>query len=413
MPSVARKLVRDILYAVYPTIPIQFLLKLYVMWLLKITRKRQTKETKEASYRRVGGLRGRKSFEGLAASLIFSRTHWNLNHVHHKIGTGRMQQEVFACLQGLGFDTEFAGEEDRTYSKRITDADIIFTVPSALTSMAKNVRGVTALFTCNTHVLVRTARLIESSRRWHLPCEYYPRIPMNMKAYNEAGYLLIAENDQGIDNFVRYGIRRERIRRYNNCVDEDIWVPNNSKRGVFTFVCWTASAGLRKGLPALVAAWQQWFTSQDAELHVFGIPASTSDVMFNGLRHGNPSPGLYLHLDVFPAQDPRIIRFLGTSHVGVLPTLEDAQPSSLLEMASCGLAIITTRESGVEFGEDFCKYVSADSVEELAGAFQYWYEKRDQIDRAGNEARLFIQHNHTWSRLHKRYREIISDIMVG
>lgn len=323
-----------------------------------------------------------------------------------------MQQEVFACLQGIGFDVEFAGEEDKKYSKRITEADLIIAVPSALTRIGKNAGGITALFTCNTHILVRTDRLIESSRKWHLPCEYYPWVPMTMKAYNQADYLLIAENDQGIENFVRNGVRREKIKRYNNCVDEDIWIPSDSKKEVFTFVFWASATGIRKGLPVLVAAWQQWYRDQNAELHIFGMPTRTTDIMLKGLRRGNPNPGLHLHLDTYPSQDPKIIEFLGASHVGVYPTLEDAQPSSLLEMASCGLAIITTRESGVEFSEDFCKYVSIDSVGELTSAFQYWYEKRYQIDNIGNKARLFIQQNHTWNKLDKRFREIICEIMI-
>jgi glycosyltransferase involved in cell wall biosynthesis len=407
--STMKKFIRDIAYAIYPTTPIQFLMKLYVRWLLRTAQKKQTKSPDK----RVGRLSNPEMFRGLTASLIFSRTHWNPHHIHHKIGTGRMQQEIFTGLQELGFDTEFAGGEDRTYSKRIKEADLVIAIPSALAKIGEKVQGLKVLLPCNTHILVRTARLIGSSRKWHLPCEYYPWMPTHLKAYSEADYLLIAENDQGIDNFVRNGITRERIKRFNNCVDEDIWVPGHSKRDVFTFVCWTASAGLRKGFPALVKAWQKWLNNQNAELHVFGMPTATSDVMFNGRRPGNPSPALYLHLNIFPAQDPNVIEFLGASHVGILPTLEDAQPSSLLEMASCGLAIITTRESGVYFSDDFCKYIAADSVKGLVEAFQYWYENRGYVAEAGNKARFYIKQNHTWPHLQKRLREIIRDIFGG
>jgi glycosyltransferase involved in cell wall biosynthesis len=410
---IARKAIRDILYVIYPSVPVQLLLTLYARWILRFERDQRIIDSKKSSHKRTLGLKGRRRFHGLTASLIFSRTHWNPNHIHHKVGSGRMQQEIYAGLQSLGFDTEFAGDEDRVYSKRITDADLVLTLPSALTRIAKRVRGVTALYPCNTHVLVRTARLVESSRRWHLPCEYYPRIPTYLRAYNQADYLLIAENDEGIKNFVRNGIDAQKIRRYNNCIDQDVWKPAPSKKNTFTFVFWASSAGLRKGLPALIEAWRGWFNHQDAELHIFGLPTPASEIMFNGIKQGSPLPGLHLHLGMWPAQDPGIIHFLRSSHVGVLPTLEDAQPSSLLEMASCGLSIITTRESGVEFGEDFCKYVSADSVEEIAGAFQYWHSNRERIEDAHIKARAFILQYHTWNSFHQYYPQLIGNILCG
>ena len=141
------------------------------------------------------------------------------------------------------------------------------------------------------------------------------------------------------------------------------------------------------------------------------MPTPTSDVMFKGLRQGSPYSGLYINLKDYPAQDPGIIEFLGKSPVGVFPTLEDAQPSSLLEMASCGLPIITTRESGVDFNEVFCKYISADHVPDLVDGFQYWYEKRGQLDDAGKKARSFVKKNHAWPDLHKRFRQIIYEMM--
>ena len=408
--TAGHKYIRDFGYYIYPSNFIQTVLSLYVNWILKKT------STKKSGLSRQAQKRGKSidrmdDFVGRTASLIFSRTFWNPDHIKHNVGSGRMQQEVFSCLQGLGFETTFAGEEDRTYDSKIIDADLIITVASPLPRISKHVRGVIALFTCNTHCLVKNSRLIEATRRWQLPCEYYPRIITDIQAYEQADYLLIAENDEGITNFVSNGIERERIKRYNNCVDSHIWLPGNSRREIFTFVFWGSFVGLRKGIPALVEAWRKWYKNQDAELHILGMPTPTSDVMFKGLRQGSPYSGLYINLKDYPAQDPGIIEFLGKSHVGVFPTLEDAQPSSLLEMASCGLPIITTRESGVDFNEVFCKYISADHVPDLVDGFQYWYEKRGQLDDAGKKARSFVKKNHAWPDLHKRFRQIIYEMM--
>jgi glycosyltransferase involved in cell wall biosynthesis len=411
--SAMHMLVRRIAYALYPSVFVQVLQKLFVEWFLNNVQKRQVVRTGELPRRRFDGARYQGDVNGLTASLIFSRTHWDPNHIHHRVGSGRMQQEIIACLQSMGIDTEFAGDEDKTFSRRITDADLVVTLPSALTRIAERVRGVTVVLPCNTHVLVRTARLVESSRKWHLPSEYYPWVPMYLRAYDQADYLLVAENDEGIENFAGHGIGGQKIKRYNNCIDQDVWKAASSRRNAFTFVFWASYAGLRKGIPALAGAWQEWFTDQDAELHIYGMPTPATEVMFNGSKQGSPIPGLHLHLGVFPAQDPGIIDFLGSSHVGILPTLEDAQPASLLEMASCGLPIITTREAGVEFSEDFCRYVSADSVEELARAFQYWYARKERTEDAGMKARAFILQHHTWDHFHQRFSRIVREILVG
>ena len=315
-------------------------------------------------------------------------------------------------MQELGFAVEFAGIEDRQYSREVLDADLIITVSAVLPRIFRRINGTTAAFTCNTHVLVNNRRIIESSRKWRMPSEYFIMAPAQLKGYQQSDYLLIAENDLGIGNFLSNGIPIEKIKRYRNCIDSDVWVPSSSRRSKFTFVFWGSFVGLRKGLPALVAAWKEWYAGQDAELHLFGMPTSVSDLVFNGAREGNPVPGLFVHLRTYPAQDPAIIEFLGSSHVGVFPTLEDAQPSTLMEMASCGLPIITTRESGIDFTPDFCRYVSRDGVGELKEAFQYWYDRRGRLEDHGREARSYIQRHHIWKLHRERFSNIISEILA-
>lgn len=413
-----KEIIKKIILRIYPNRCIQTLLNIYV----KVLKRQQWpgRHLKTPYKGIIGNNRLEDPFaRGMSAALIFSRTWQDPEHSHHKIGSGRMQQEVFACLNQVGFTAEFAGAEDRVYSDQLLNSDLLIVLITALPKIFNRIKknALTAIFTCNTYAPVALKRLLESMQRWRLPFEgfadYYIKIPTYIKAYNQADYLLIAENEQGINNFLANGIPAGKIKRYNNFCDDDVWVPGRRRREKFTFVVWASGLGIRKGLPALTAAWKEWFRGQAAELHIFGVPTPTTDRMFKGLKEGSPAPGLFLHLDLIPAQDPRIIKFLGASHVGVYPTLEDAQPSSLLEMASCGLPIITTRESGVDFHADFCRYVAPDSVVELQEALQYWYERRAEIDEAGKKSRLFIKKHHTKEVLHKRFREIIYEIMTG
>jgi glycosyltransferase involved in cell wall biosynthesis len=81
-------------------------------------------------------------------------------------------------------------------------------------------------------------------------------------------------------------------------------------------------------------------------------------------------------------------------------------------MSSCGLPVITTVESGVEFTRDFCRYVAADSVEDITEALDYWYSRRNSVAEDGQRAREFIIANHSWPHFRKRFSAILREVMA-
>jgi glycosyltransferase involved in cell wall biosynthesis len=348
------------------------------------------------------------------AALIFAGTFWDPAHQFHRCGSGRMQQEAFACLQALGLKTTFSDAYVPCFPREVVRADIVVSIIPGATRLPARCRGQLLVYTANTHVLERTPRLQAAARFWGLPLESesFRGVEEHLLAYKRADYLLIAENDQGIGNFLKHGIPPQKIKRYNNCVDTDVWTASTIKRDKFSFICYGSALGLRKGLPVLLAAWQLWYRGQDAELHIVGIPSVVSDHLLSGARRGEVRPGLHVQLEGFPAQHPSIIRLIGSCHVAIFPTLEDAQPSSLLEMSSCGLPVITTAESGVEFSSDFCRYVEADSVEDLSDALDYWYSRRNSVAEDGQRAREFIIANHCWPHFRRRFSAILREVMA-
>ena len=353
------------------------------------------------------------------AALIFSRP-LATDPALGRIGSGRMQEEAFACLESLGLKCYFAGQEDSWYGPEITGADIIVSLLPGLLKLPPFNRSIKVAYACNTHVDVRLARLRASSLKWGLPCEDWPRrtllrdAPRRMlyrAGYRLADHLLVAENDAGVENFVANGVPRAKILRYRNAVDTEIWLPATQKRDRFTFVCWSSSHGLRKGLPSLLAAWRQWYRGQEAELWLVGMPTVVSRRLFGDSIQGQPEAGVKLHLESFPGQHRPVIDLIGSCHVAVYPTLEDAQPSALLEMASCGLPVITTIESGVDFPEAFCRYVIPDDSEDIARAFEFWYQRRREVEGLGLAARAYIQEHHTWECFRARFSQIVKTVM--
>lgn len=346
------------------------------------------------------------------AAVIFAR-YFQENPKYTVVGSGRMQTELVRIIQGNGYDVEFAGQEDNFYSQRTLRSDIIVTLSLGLIKLPKNTPGLKLLYTCNTHVKERLKRLKATSDKWDIPIDENSSEEIFLDAYDKADFLLIAENDEGIANFVKHGINPAKIKRYHNCCDVDIWTPSQQKRKTFTFVCWSSSFGLRKGLPSLIKAWEQWHEGQKAELHLIGMPTKTSDLLLRGKRKGEVKPGLFLHLDSYPAQYQPVIDFISRSHVAVYPTLEDAMPSALQEMTSCGLPVITTKESGFEFTDDFCYYVQPDNPESIAHGFDYWYNKRRHLAEYGVLARQYMLKNHSWSHFRARFAAIIKEVSPG
>ncbi len=319
-----------------------------------------------------------------------------------------MQDEVLVSLNAMGYETFFYGQEDPSYPAAILrSADVIVTLPPGLLKLPRFYSGLTYLYTCNTHIDVKTRRLETSSKRWGLPAERIPGREDIIRPYCLADYLLIAENDAGIRNFIDNGIDPGKILRYSNCVDTDVWRPQTAKHAIFTFVCYGSDLGVRKGMPALVAAWRQWYSGQAARLLILGSPTEASTVLFGEGQPTGRSGGIEVNLGWRRPQAPETIDAISRSHVAVFPTLEDAQPSSLLEMASCGLPAITTVESGVEFPESFCRYVAADDPAALAAAFEHWFQRRDQLGTPAGDARAFILAHHDWPVFRQRFSSLI------
>jgi glycosyltransferase involved in cell wall biosynthesis len=351
----------------------------------------------------------RKS-NAITSGLIFSR--FTLNHPSfYLIGSGRMQIELTKCIQAFGYQVIFCGQEDRIYPLSLYSSDFVISTTPGLLKLPSQYKGHKLLFTCNTHVNVRNLTLRCSAKKWNLPIEDLNNEEHYIASYNKADYLLIAENEHGIGNFVNNGIPENKIRTYNNCVDVNIWQPVTVKQEKFTFMFWSSSIGLRKGLASLLKAWDIWFQGQNAQLIIIGNITSTGKKIIERLPSNLKEKNLLTSFKTYPAQFTPAIKLIGSCHIGILPTLEDAMPSSLLEMASCGLPLLTTIESGINFPDRFCFYHQKDNEHSIVDGFEYWYSQRDSIHELQKQVRQYTVENHSWEYFQNRFSLILSEIL--
>ena len=330
------------------------------------------------------------------AAIIYSRYHAQ-DPNQKDCGAGLIQQHLIKVCEDLGYTTYFAGQEDGHYPEEITNADIIFAIPLAMAKLSKyDVQGTKYLIANNTHYKVKNARMIESAKRWGLQPQGMSDPNVFQKAYDFADYILVGENFLGRENFIDNGIPAEKILYWPNAVDPNVWKYGHEKNERLTFVCYSSELSLRKGIPALVVAWRRYVQENpDADLVMIGAPSEA--ILVADIRSDD---NIYLYANLYKAQYPNIIQIIQESHVGVLATLEDAQCASILEVSSCGLPLITTRESGHNFTDNFCEYVDADNVGSILNAMRYYgdlyKDYPDVLRDKGRMARQFVLSYHTW-----------------
>jgi len=349
---------------------------------------------------------------------IFSRYHMDPKNIHHKCGTGVAQLEILGTLENLGYDVYFGGQEDFFYPKEyITESKAIIYIAPAFPKFIKyRPTAKLILFANNSHVLVRNQRMRDSAKKWALDAESLGQEKFFLPAYKYSDFILVAGNKQVFNTFTKNGVPEEKLQYWHNSVNASIYKPGKEKYKDFTFVHWSSEVGLRKGLPAILAAWKKWnhpkarliimgiLTKDGKKLlykrNWFGWPklALPKNVVFYGSKRG------------FPSQDPYVLEVLSKSHVGIFPTLEDNQPAAAMEMAASGLPLIITEESGFELNPSWCYKVTMDDVDSLTESLNVAYLDPN-LEQKGKNAREFMIKNHNWDDFRKQFAQFIKSVL--
>lgn len=353
------------------------------------------------------------------ALFIFSRYHKDPKNIHHKCGTGIAQLEILGLLENMGYDVFFGGQEDLSYPKEyVVDSKfIIYIAPAIFKILKHKPKGKLILFANNSHVKVRNQRMRDSAKRWGLPVESLGPEKYFLPAYEKSDYIFVGGNKSCVQTFLDNGVPTDKIKLWHNSVYPEVFKPGTGEKfNKFTFVHWSSEIGLRKGLPAILAAWKKW-NNPNAQLVLMGILTKVGKkLLYKRNWYGKLVPNYAENIVVysggsqgFPSQDPFVLQTLQKSHVGVFPTLEDNQPASVMEMASSGLPIITTEESGFNLDDSWSYKVKMDDVDTLVQAFEKAFTD-SELQKKGNNARNFMIENHNWEDFHKMFPEFIKSL---
>lgn len=190
--------------------------------------------------------------------------------------------------------------------------------------------------------------------------------------------LIVANSDFVKDSFIEAGVNKVKIVVVPTGCPSLALTAANAGRGnkplVFLF---TGNLSLRKGLPYLMDAWDMLKPEGKAELWLAGSASISLKLLDNraaGVRY----------LGYLP--QPELMKIYQKADVFVLPTLLEGQSYAMLEALSCGLPIVTTRESGcgslVENGNNGFLIEPA-NTQVLYDALAWCLEHRGQLYNMG------------------------------
>jgi len=206
--------------------------------------------------------------------------------------------------------------------------------------------------------------------------------------------MLLVYSECAAESFTKIGFPKEKLFYFPLATDVERFTPGTHPplfRAIFT-----GALIKRKGVHTLLEAWHR-LNLKDAEL----------------LLVGTVHPEIQPYLDQYATSTVRIAGFsrhpeehLRTASVHVFPSVCEGSAKTTYDAAACGLAQISTRESGdvVVHGLNGL-IVPANDVEALAGAIEHIYRNPNLITTMGEAARRRVVENFTWEHFHLRLQD--------
>jgi len=203
--------------------------------------------------------------------------------------------------------------------------------------------------------------------------------------------LILVQSRCAAESFLKVGIDPQRIVLVCRGVDPERFRPTRWPE-VFRFV-FVGSLICRKGVHLILEAWHR-LKLKNAEL-----------VLVGGVEK-EMRPYLRQYADERVKVTGFVSRpqdYLETSSAFIFPSELEGSAKVTYEAAACGLAQITTRESGDVVEDGFNgRVVPANDVDALADAMKEFHEKPDWVREMGRNARRKVVGAYTWEHHRKR-----------
>lgn len=320
---------------------------------------------------------------------------------------------VVAKILNLTFSSRRQREElfDFCAQYRLQKTDVVFFhdgrfLSRTLRKAQKN-GSITVDITRNGHAQSIVALGKEELRLLGFPLYegIFTELARTSRHYNTFDYV-IAISDFVKRSYIAEGYPAERIFVANTDIDIKRFTPPTqprSKTEPFQ-VLYVAYTKLHKGLHYLLDAWES-LKLKDAELILVG-------------GYGEMPKELKQHYVARIAQNPSIQwvgktskpeEYYRKASVFALPSFFEGNPKVVMEAMACGLPVVTT-ESAQSIVEDNKTgfVVPIRDAKALADKIKYFYDRRDEAEAMGKEARCAMEHKKPFGEaVYEIYKEIL------
>ncbi len=215
-----------------------------------------------------------------------------------------------------------------------------------------------------------------------------------LEEYDLANLILVL-SEKAEETFLSAGVAKEKLFRHQRGVDVERFTPAGKEPEIFRAV-FVGALIERKGVHHLLRAWKA-LNLRDAELVLVGTV----------------HPEMEKWLREFGTENVRLPGFVGaveecyrSATVHVFPSSCEGSAKATYEAAACGLAQISTRESGdVVIDGVNGIVIPADDPDALAAALARLHGDRDLCVRLGSAGRARAVENFTWEHFRERLLE--------
>ncbi|MEQ1862189.1 MAG: glycosyltransferase family 4 protein, partial [Chthoniobacteraceae bacterium] len=218
----------------------------------------------------------------------------------------------------------------------------------------------------------------------------------------ELADLILVLSEKAEETFLAARIAKEKLFRHQRGVDVERFTPAPAPPAKFTAV-FVGALIQRKGVDHLIRVWNR-LALKDAELVLVGTVHSPIDGVLHEWGGSNVRVTGFL---------PKVEDAYRSATVHVFPSECEGSAKSTYEAAACGLAQITTRESGdvVQDGVNGL-IIPPNDPDALAEAILRLYKDRDLCARFGAAGRQRVVENFTWSHFRARLMEAYSRVLA-
>jgi len=203
--------------------------------------------------------------------------------------------------------------------------------------------------------------------------------------------LILVLSEKARETFLIAGLPSEKLFLHSRGVDVDKFQPAATPPEKFRAI-FVGSLIKRKGVHVLLEAWRR-LNLENAELHLVGHPSAEIAKLL-----ADAPPNVVVHGFV---RD--VAAELRSSTVHIFPSECEGSAKVTYEAAACGLAQITTRESGdvVVDGENGL-LIPPNDVDALSEAIKQLHADQDLARRFGAAGRKRVVENFTWEHFRER-----------